>query len=170
MAKKIILYRHAKSDWEADYRGDHERPLAERGIKSAKLMGKLLAGSGQIPEFVVCSSALRAKQTLELSVREGKWICEITENGGLYHGGIDAVVDIIQNLPAKYSCAMLVGHEPTWSSLISEFIGGGDITVPTAGMARIDFEEDKWHEVKYGRGSLRWMLQPSFFTKGEFKL
>ena len=41
MAKVIILYRHGKSDWGAAYGSDHDRPLAKRGINSAKIMGKL---------------------------------------------------------------------------------------------------------------------------------
>ena len=169
MSKKIILYRHGKSDWEADYNNDHERPLAQRGIKCAKTMGKLLAQSEQFPELVITSSALRAKQTLDLSVKAGNWICEIIEDDKLYYGGTEAILDVIQKLPANYSRVMLVGHEPKWSSLISKFIGGGEVTVPTAAMARLDFEVNKWSDVGFGTGSLRWMLQPAFFTKGNFE-
>lgn len=168
MPKKIILYRHGKSDWDADYSNDHERPLAERGIKSAKTMGQLLACSEQFPELVITSSAIRAKQTLELSIKAGNWTCEVIENDSLYYGGIEAIHEIIKNLPKNYSRVMLVGHEPKWSSLCSKFIGGGDITFPTAAMARIDFECSKWQDLKFGMGTLRWMLQPSFFTKGQF--
>jgi len=170
MSKKIILYRHGKSDWEADYKNDHERPLARRGIKSAKTMGKLLAYSEQFPELVITSSALRAKQTLELSVKAGNWICDVIEDDKLYYGGIEAILDTIQKLPKNYSIVMLVGHEPKWSTMISEFIGGGEITVPTAAMARIDFDTNLWSEISWSSGTLRWMLQPSFFTKGSFDL
>lgn len=170
MSKKIMLYRHGKSDWDADYTNDHERPLAARGIKSAKTMGRLLACSEQFPELVITSSALRAKQTLEISIESGNWACEVIENDNLYYGGQEAIFEIIKQLPKNYSRVMLVGHEPKWSSLCSKLIGGGDITFPTAAMARIDFECTNWKDVKLGMGTLRWMLQPSFFTKGQFTL
>ena len=79
MAKSIILYRHGKSDWGAAYGSDHDRPLAQKGIKSAKTMGKLLAKSNQIPELAITSTALRARQTLEFSMIEGKWDCDVIE-------------------------------------------------------------------------------------------
>ncbi len=49
----IILLRHAKSDWEADYDDDHERPLAKRGRNAAALMGTLLARVNQIPDYIL---------------------------------------------------------------------------------------------------------------------
>ena len=132
-------------------------------------MGKLLANSEQVPDLVICSSAIRAKQTLELSVQSGKWICKIREDKKLYFDGISSIVNIIQNLPNNYSRVMLVGHEPKWSTLINEFIGGGEVRVPTAAMARIDFDVDNWSDLNFGSGTLRWLLQPSFFTKGYFE-
>ena len=168
MSKKIILYRHGKSDWDADYENDHERPLAARGIKCAKTMGKLLASSEQFPDLVITSSAVRAKQTLELSMKEGNWVCDVIEDDKLYYGGLEAIIDTIQKLPNNYSRIMLVGHEPKWSHLTSLFIGGGDVNFPTAAMARIDFDVNQWSKVNKGLGTLRWMLQPAFFTKGHF--
>lgn len=168
MSKKIILYRHAKSDWEADYNNDHERPLASRGIKAATTMGKLLSTSEQFPELVITSSAVRAKQTIELSIKKGNWVCDVIEDDKLYYGGVEAALQVIRNIPKNYSRVMLVGHEPKWSTLASQLIGGGDLTFPTASMARIDFEESAWKNISYGSGTLRWLLQPSFFTKGNF--
>ena len=170
MSKKLIFYRHGKSDWNADYSNDHERPLAERGIKSASIMGKLLAMSGQLPDLVIVSSALRARQTLEISMREGNWTSDVMEDDTLYYGGPEAILGVIQSLPKNSDRVMLIGHEPKWSEMTSSLIGGGDIVFPTAAMCRIDFECDKWHKVRLASGELRWLLQPSFFVKGEFSL
>ncbi|NJL86452.1 MAG: hypothetical protein HC886_11470 [Leptolyngbyaceae cyanobacterium SM1_1_3] len=54
---------------------------------------------------------------------------------------------------------MLVGHEPTWSTLTSLLIGGGELSIATATVVRIDFES-AWSEVAYRQGSLVWLLPP----------
>jgi phosphohistidine phosphatase len=170
MAKKLILYRHGKSDWDADYVNDHERPLAERGRNSAAMMGKLLSASGQTPDLIVTSSALRARQTTAISIEEGGWNADVKVDDTLYYGGPEAILSLIHSFPQNKARVMLVGHEPKWSLITSRLIGGGEVVCPTASMARIDFETDKWCEVRTGTGALRWLLQPSFFLKGAFTL
>jgi len=170
MAKQVILYRHGKSDWGAAYGSDHDRPLAQRGIKSAKTMGKLLSKSKQIPELAITSTALRAKQTLDISIQAGEWKCDVIENKKLYNDSIEIIFDIIKSVSEDYSSVILVGHEPKWSSLAKNMIGGGEVVFKTTTMARIDFEVENWKEIALGTGVLIWLYQPSFFTKGEFGL
>ncbi|WP_424522101.1 SixA phosphatase family protein, partial [Rubrivirga sp.] len=55
--KTIILLRHGKSDWEADYDGDHQRPLAKRGQKGARKMGRFLTTARSVPDRALTSSA-----------------------------------------------------------------------------------------------------------------
>ena len=124
MPKSLILYRHAKSDWGAEYGSDHDRPLNERGIDCAEIMGKVLALANQVPELVITSTAVRAKETLILSVESGEWKCDVEENEKIYQEDTGAVIDIIKSVPNKYDDIMLVGHEPKWSMLSSAFIGG----------------------------------------------
>lgn len=168
MAKKLILYRHAKSDWDADYGEDHERPLSKRGVESAKAMGKLLGSSRQVPDFAITSTALRARQTLEISIKEGEWNCKTSEDENIYYGGPDEVFEIIREIADGYESAVIVGHEPKCSILTTRLIGGGKVVFPTGSMVRIDFGVDKWNEIEYGKGELRWHQQPSFFLKGQF--
>ncbi len=170
MSKKLMLYRHGKSDWAANYSSDHDRPLAEKGRNCAAVMGRLLASSGQLPDLVIVSSALRARQTLEVSMATGNWECEVFEDGSLYHDGLETIIDLIKKLPENASKVMLIGHEPKWSELTSILVGGGEYTFPTAAMARIDFSCEKWLGVEHATGELRWLLQPSFFTKGSLSI
>ena len=74
--RSVVLFRHGKSDWDADYNVDHERPLAKRGIKAAKRMGKYLAELDEIPDIVITSTAVRAKTTVELAMKAGAWSSE----------------------------------------------------------------------------------------------
>src|SRR6266508_2923118 len=67
--RTLLVLRHAKSDWP-DGVPDAERPLAGRGRREAPLVGRWLRESGHIPDLVVCSPALRARQTWELVAGE----------------------------------------------------------------------------------------------------
>lgn len=160
MTKKIILYRHGKSDWAASYGSDHDRPLAQRGIESAQTMGKLLKKCDQIPALAITSTAIRAKTTLEVSMLAGKWKCDVTEDKTLYYGSTEEVFEIIRSISDKYSSVILVGHEPKCSTLTNLMIGGGSVIFKTATMARIDFNVEKWEKVKLGEGELRWLWRP----------
>ena len=69
----IIIFRHGKSDWNAVYGKDHDRPLSKRGINASKKMGLFLKKKNQIPDIVISSSAERAKTTAELAIKAGTW-------------------------------------------------------------------------------------------------
>jgi len=164
MEKQLILFRHGKSDWDAIFETDCQRPLAKRGMKASKVMGKLLADAAQMPDLVITSSAVRASSTVELAAEAGQWNCPVQSTDTLYDADPARVLAVILQTPDTVGTLLLVGHEPTWSELTSLLIGGGEIRFPTAAMARIDFELDSWQQVGYSKGRLVWLLQPKFFT------
>jgi phosphohistidine phosphatase len=71
--KTLYLLRHAKSDWNNAFDGDHDRPLAPRGIEAAERVGRVLAAAGEIPDRILTSSAVRARTTVELAAESGDW-------------------------------------------------------------------------------------------------
>lgn len=164
MTKQLILFRHGKSDWQAGYGRDRDRPVAERGIVAAQTMGKLLAAAGKAPDFAIASSAVRARTTLELAQAAGKWACATAVTDNLYEASIDQVLEVIHQVPNHHGSLMLVGHEPTWSDAVAYFMGGGTVAIPTAAMACLEFEVATWSQVEYGRGTLLWLLPPRLFT------
>ncbi len=116
--KTLLLMRHAKSDWDADYGSDHDRPLNERGLRSARLMGRVLAEEGLVPDLIISSTAVRARRTAELAVEAGKWGSEILLDRSLYDEGTRGVLAVGASAP-DVDGLMLVGHQPTWSMLVS---------------------------------------------------
>jgi phosphohistidine phosphatase len=157
----LILFRHGKSDWDADYPGgDAARPLAHRGRKAAKRMGKFLARAGQAPDAAITSPAVRAEDTLRLAIEGGGWTCPVRSAAVLYDGGVSGLLSEVRNEPATTDVLLAVGHEPTWSEAVSAFMGGGEVDLPTAAMARIDFDVDRWDEVGPGTGVLAWIVVP----------
>ncbi|WOD40555.1 histidine phosphatase family protein [Nodosilinea sp. E11] len=160
MTKQLILFRHGKSNWDASYGRDRDRPVAERGIAAAKAMGKLLAAAGKVPDLAITSSAVRARTTLELAAEAGGWSCPQAVTDDLYEASIKQVLEILHQLPNHHRSVMLVGHQPTWSDAITYFMGGGTVHMPTAAMACLEFEVATWPQVEAGRGTLLWLMPP----------
>ena len=158
--KSVILFRHGKSDWDAVYNTDHNRPLAKRGIKAAKRMGKYLADLDQMPDLVISSPAVRAKTTVQLAMESGEWSSEFKLDRSIYGGASGTLLDLLYNINDSMGVACLVGHEPTFSSFISNCTNSGWIRFPTASMARLDFEVSAWKEIRFGQGTLAWLTRP----------
>lgn len=162
---KLTLFRHGKSDWDADFAQDIDRPLAKRGTRAARQMGEFLALSGQAPQLALTSPARRARDTLSLAHREGAWGCETRVEQALYGADTGQVLNLLHQLDDKAKSVLLTGHEPTWSILTADLIGkDGNIRFPTAAMARIDFALDAWSEVIPGSGELRWLVPPKLLS------
>lgn len=161
----LILFRHGKSDWDAPYDSDHERPLANRGREAARCMGRMLSQAQQTPDLAVSSSALRARDTLQLAARAGRWHCPMRIDSTLYEVSADGVLHWIRGLDEEAACLLLTGHEPTWSDLASLLIGDAVVRVPTACMLKVDFSVDSWQQVAAGGGELRWLLPPKLVAK-----
>lgn len=156
----LILFRHGKSDWDANYDADHDRPLAERGRTNARCMGQLLAQAEQIPDLAVSSSARRARDTLSLAMKAGRWQCAAQIDAALYETTPQAVVAWLREIDTTPERLLLVGHEPTWSELASRLSGGGVLRVPTGAMLRLDLELDSWRDIAFGQAELRWLMPP----------
>ena len=162
--RRILFLRHAKSDWDAAHSLDADRPLNDRGRKTARRMGELLAASGQVPELALVSSAVRARETFELASAAGAWNCESRIEPGLYASSPRRVLDILRAQNDAIPSLLLVGHEPTWSELAGALVGGAHLRFPTGALARLDFRVESWNQLDYDRGNLVWLLQPKFFT------
>jgi len=163
--KRIYLLRHAKSDWSADFDADHDRPLNERGRGAAQQMGRFLTAIEQAPDLVVASSAVRARDTVELAMSSGAWSCPVEVTRDLYVASPSAVMQLVHMQVSAQDRLLLVGHQPTWSELASALIGGGHVKMPTAALARIDFDVDGWAEVEFGAGTLTWVITPKLLTR-----
>ncbi|CUH29756.1 phosphohistidine phosphatase SixA [Jannaschia seosinensis] len=104
---KLILLRHAKSDWTDPDQDDHERPLNERGRHAATALGDWLRSRGYLPTHVLCSDATRTRQTLEgLALPETP-----TEyRADLYLSGAGTILDLAKDSDAE--CLLIVAHSP----------------------------------------------------------
>lgn len=163
--KTLLVMRHAKSDWAADHGNDHDRPLNERGTRSARIIGRLLAAEDRIPDLVVSSTALRARSTARIAAEAGDWGCETLLEPALYGSGADAALEVAASAP-DVGRLMLVGHQPAWSTLVFT-LTGRRVEMRTGTVAVIPFEIEAWSEVTSMRGTLGKVYQPrDYFDTG----
>lgn len=156
--KTLLLMRHAKSDWAAPHESDHERPLNDRGLKSARVVGRLLAGLDSAPDHVISSTAVRARTTAELAAEAGDWAAEIVLDRNLYVSGPDGVIEVASRAP-DIERLMLVGHQPTWSLVVFE-LAGARVDMKTATVAVIDFDMAGWSDISTTSGALSDVINP----------
>lgn len=164
--RQLLLMRHAKSDWGADYGSDHERPLNDRGVRSARLMGRLLSDVGMAPELVISSTAVRARTTAELAAQAGGWVAQLRLERDLYDGGPDGVISVAAQT-GDVGRLMLVGHQPTWSLLVRS-LSGEDEQMKTASVAVVHLEIPDWSQLPGARGRLAALHHPRDYFGGEF--
>lgn len=158
--KTILLLRHGKSDWDADYGQDHERPLNARGRKAAETMGRFLADSGTLPDQIVTSTAVRARTTLDLVREAGGLTAPVRATRDLYGAGPSDLLREIHATDEAADVLLLVGHQPGWGETVGRLIGGGAVRFPTAALACIEVGVSRWRDVAFGRGELVFLVPP----------
>ena len=158
--KTLLLLRHGKSDWDADYGADHDRPLADRGQKGARKMGRFVTTARLVPDRALTSSAVRARETLATAAESGGWTGPARVTEALYDATPEAVLGEIRQTPDDADTLIVVGHQPTWAGLVSLLIGGGAVEMKTAALARVDLDVDRWADAAPGRGALALLLPP----------
>lgn len=167
--KTILILRHAKSDWSDEGKVDFERPLARRGLDDAPRMGQVLSWFDSVPDQILASPALRARQTAEMVAKACDYTKEIYWEKSFYEGSSADFLAALQRLPDTLQRPMLVGHNPgleeTVASLCAASLAATTATpwlikIPTAGLVCIDVDIDHWASLEPGDGLLRWFLIP----------
>ena len=116
--KMLLLLRHAKSSWKENGVSDHDRPLNKRGKRDAPRMGWLLQKEELVPDIILSSTALRARDTTIRVAKSCYYKGQITYADSLYLGGIEAYLDALKVLPNDFKIVLVVGHNPDMEYLV----------------------------------------------------
>jgi phosphohistidine phosphatase len=159
--KRLHLLRHAKSSWDDPDLPDHERPLAPRGEKAARRIAEHVRREGIRPELVLCSTALRARQTLAalLSVLAGD--VEIRVEATLYGAGVTQVLARVREVDESVGSVLVVGHNPTLHELALVLTERRDALerFPTGALATVAFTVP-WAQLASGGATLEALVVP----------
>jgi phosphohistidine phosphatase len=157
--RRLYLLRHAKSSWGDATLRDHDRPLAPRGRRAATRIAGHLARDGIDPELVLCSSAVRTVQTLELLRPALGPNGTVLVEDGLYAASSDELFERVRRVPDTVASAMLIGHNPGLQRLALELASSGadlerlETKFPTAALATLTLP-DRWNRLAPGHAEL----------------
>jgi len=162
--RRLLIMRHAKSDWGTPGDRDFDRPLAKRGQRDAPRMGEWLLAQGLVPDLVLASPARRAQETASK-------VCKVLDIGKqtvhweprIYDATRADLIEVLADCPTDRRLVLLVGHNPGLEELLEYLVRGsgtlpaGDKTLPTAAVASVRVKAD-WRKLTAGSGRIeRWM-------------
>ena len=166
--KRLSLLRHAKSDRSDPAAADFDRGLTNRGRQAAPAMGRYLRRQKLVPDIVLCSAARRARETWELAAAALKAEIPVEYSERLYLATPAQILRLLHQLPETTESALLIGHNPGFHALALQLLGSGDgearaqlqAKFPTAALAVIDFEVERWGDLAAGKGKLERFVAP----------
>lgn len=173
--RRLILFRHAKSDWSEAAQDDHDRTLAPRGRRVAGPMGAWLAGRGFRPDLVLCSTAERARSTWGLAKAAFTPSPDVRFEPDIYLAPPTVLLEATRSAPAEIQTLMIVGHNPGLEQFVEILASKGDPEArrelsgkfPTAAIAVLDFPLDGWSEIAPRSGRLDRFVTPRLLGLGE---
>ena len=165
--KKLLLLRHGKSSWDDPSLADFDRPLAPRGVKAAKRIGRELAARDWLPEQALVSPAARTRETWELVAAELPDAPSADFPRKLYDASPEDLLAQIRRVPGKVGTLLLLGHNPALEDLARQLAGDNSEDsalarlrekFPTAALARFKFDGN-WKELGPGAARLTHCLR-----------
>ncbi len=169
--RRLVLLRHAKAE-PGGGMSDELRPLAQTGRKQAGKVGVALRTSGLVPDLVLCSAAVRTRQTWALAaarIGDGAPDPAVTED--LYSAGVEDVLELVHGCTEVWVRTILVvGHEPTMAATAAHLanpkrsesgaIAQVRVGVPTATYSVLESGRP-WSEWGEGMAALTYVGRPA---------
>lgn len=162
----LYLLRHAKSSRTDQTLADRERPLAPRGSRDAKRIGKHLVRLEIAPELVLCSSAERTRETLELVRPALGASSTVRLEAKLYAASADELLERIRAVPEAVASVMVIGHNPGLQDLALVLASAGvelgrlEEKFPTAALATLTLANTPWRRLSEGDAVLAAYVVP----------
>jgi len=166
--KRLLLLRHAKSNWDDPALDDFERPLAPRGRRAAPQMAAALVERGWAPEAALVSPAARTRETWALVAAALPASPEPLFPQALYLASAAVLLGELRAVPAAVGSLLLLGHNPGLERLAALLAGPGSdpdalaalrSKFPTAGLAVLEVDGE-WSALAEGGGRLVAFLTP----------
>ena len=163
---RLLLLRHAKSDWNHPGLPDHDRPLARRGLRDAPRMGRYLGEQGLCPEVALVSTARRARETAALALEAaGAAPDALRLVPDLYGSSPDEIVEIVSEEGGGASPLLVVAHNPGMEDLVARF-GGRYEHFPTAALAVVSVPASDWSGLLPAAVTLEALIRPRELPRG----
>lgn len=158
---KSILYllRHAKSSWRDLAIDDFDRPLNNRGLKDAPLMGQMLSKKNIIVDTVISSPAKRAIDTARIITNNLGYTKNIILDKNIYDASLSTLLSTIRNFDDNLKKIMLIGHNPGLTNLSNYLTKYFIENIPTCGVVALEFDKS-WKDINPKDGNIIFFEYP----------
>jgi phosphohistidine phosphatase len=159
---ELYFLRHGKAAdvGEQGACDDFSRALTDHGITEMEAEAKALDRLDVRPDLILTSPLVRAKQTAQIVAKRLGLKKDLVETDLLAPGCDLKQLRKLLGAYDSYHKIMLVGHEPDFSSMVGELIGGGNIEMKKGGLATITIERP----FRTGAGVLQWLVPPKILV------
>jgi phosphohistidine phosphatase len=166
--KRLYLLRHAKSSRDDPALEDFDRPLAPRGRRDSRALRNRLRADEVAPSLVLCSPALRTRETYEAIATALPRGHALRLERGLYLASARSLLGWLRRVEDEIDVVMLVGHNPGLHRLAVQLAGKGKASLraglaaklPTAALVHLAFPIERWRDLAEGSGTLRAFVRP----------
>ncbi|MDF2179852.1 histidine phosphatase family protein [Aliiglaciecola sp. CAU 1673] len=140
--KTLTLFRHAKSSWKYDI-DDAFRPLNARGYRDAPLMAAEF--SGQQPELVLCSPAIRTYSTALIYLEYLQIpLQRLQLDWALYETSGERLMSFLKTQSDNVQHIWLFGHNPGLNELLDLCLQESQENLVTGAWASLAFDCSSW--------------------------
>jgi len=165
---RLFVLRHAKSSWNNSSLADHDRPLAPRGERAAEAIAAHVATIDPPPALVLCSTARRARDTLEPVRAQLPDSTVVLVEDELYGTSPPELLERLRAVPEDIPSVLVVGHNPTLEDLVKGLGRDGDPNLvarvnskfPTGALATLAFT-GPWSTLSWGGATLEAFVVPA---------
>ena len=163
--KQLYLLRHAKSSWKDNSLPDHDRPLTGRGRRASKAIARHLREQGIEPDLVLCSTARRARETLD-RIEPALSTSTVHVEDDLYAASAPALLERLRTVPDTIESVMVIGHNPGLQDLALDLARPSPAArelatrYPTAALATLAFQASSWQELASDTAELVGLVRP----------
>lgn len=165
--RTLHLLRHAKSSWDEPSQADRDRPLSQRGVEDASLVADHLRRERILPGVVLCSSARRTRETLDLLGSALLPECDVRIEDELYAATADELMARLRTAPSDAQQVLVLGHNPGLQRLGVLVASSGRHLpemaqkLPTAALATLEASISGWPELAEGCAELVRFVRPA---------
>ena len=163
--KTLFLLRHAKAENAALGLTDLNRALNSRGRNEAQAIGTFLKKQNQKFDLVLCSTAVRARETTELVLAAAELAANVRYDQRIYEAGPRRLLEVISEIEEDLSVVLLVGHNPGMEELLQVLTDRVE-QLATGTLAKIDLAAAEWSKAREGSGTLDLIVKPQALAPG----
>lgn len=158
MERRLLVVRHAKSDWHPEIASDHARPISPVGLGDAPRVAAAVAGKGWHPDHVACSDAVRTVQTWQ-AMAKALGTPSVATHPELYHAGLPALRQVAAGWDDRWRTVLALGHNPGWSELVHA-LSGVALELKTCNVVSLVTQADSWLEALEGAWQVEGWIRP----------